>query len=260
MTTHYAVPSARTRVVRAARALLFAAIVCFLTVTSADAMDAVLEWNGMALAATVTAGQGAVPQVRSLAIVHTSMHDAVNAITCDYKTYLARVEAPAGASPEAAAIAAAHRAIDHTVPRSSRRTEHRARRDAGFCARSPSWTRGSVSAKRRPEQVLQARSTDGASTAQFPYTAPGAGNPGVWVAVGAAPPVLPGWGNVRPWVLRSGLQFRPDGPPVVQQLAVPARLLRGQSPRPVEWFRPNDRRDGRSQSSGTARPRRSGTA
>jgi hypothetical protein len=37
----------------------------------------------------------------------------------------------------------------------------------------------------------------------------------VWVAVGAAAPILPGWGRVTPWVLRSGSQFRPDGPPAL---------------------------------------------
>ena len=61
--------------------------------------------------------------------------------------------------------------------------------------------------------VLALRAGDGSAQAQFPYTAPGAGNPGVWVAVGAAPPVLPGWGNVTPWVLRNLGQFQPDAPP-----------------------------------------------
>jgi hypothetical protein len=51
--------------------------------------------------------------------------------------------------------------------------------------------------------------------ATFPYTAPGAGNPGVWVPVDARPAASPGWGNVVPWVLRSGSQFRPDGPPAL---------------------------------------------
>ena len=63
------------------------------------------------------------------------------------------------------------------------------------------------------EVILAFRSTDGSAQAQFPYTAPGAGNPGVWVSVGAAPPVLPGWRNVTPWVLRNLSPFQPDGPP-----------------------------------------------
>ncbi|MEO5898439.1 MAG: hypothetical protein ABIS06_22340 [Vicinamibacterales bacterium] len=61
--------------------------------------------------------------------------------------------------------------------------------------------------------VLAARATDGAAQAQFAYTAPGAGDPGVWVAIGTTPALLPGWGAVTPWVMKSGSQFRPDGPP-----------------------------------------------
>ena len=61
--------------------------------------------------------------------------------------------------------------------------------------------------------VLASRASDGAALAQFPYTAPGAGSPSVWVPIGAAPARRPGWGRVMPWVLHSGDEFRPDGPP-----------------------------------------------
>ena len=47
--------------------------------------DAVLEWNQIALAATTTAGQGPLPQSRSMTIVQVSVHDAVNAITGKHK-------------------------------------------------------------------------------------------------------------------------------------------------------------------------------
>ena len=39
--------------------------------------DAVVEWNQFALAATVTAGQGPVPTLRSMSIVQVAVHDAV---------------------------------------------------------------------------------------------------------------------------------------------------------------------------------------
>jgi hypothetical protein len=60
--------------------------------------------------------------------------------------------------------------------------------------------------------VLDARANDGAAQAQYPYDAPGVGNPGVWERLNNAPALLPGWGSVTPWVLRSGSQFRPDAP------------------------------------------------
>jgi hypothetical protein len=58
-----------------------AMLVC-LILTPVPASAAVMEWNQIALAATVTAGQGPVPQIRTMAIVHVSVHDAVNAIAC----------------------------------------------------------------------------------------------------------------------------------------------------------------------------------
>jgi hypothetical protein len=35
----------------------------------------------------------------------------------------------------------------------------------------------------------------------------------VWVAIGGAPALLPGWGTVAPWVIGKASRFRPDGPP-----------------------------------------------
>jgi hypothetical protein len=61
--------------------------------------------------------------------------------------------------------------------------------------------------------VVAARANDGASQAQFVYAAADGGKPGVWVAIGMTPALLPGWGKVAPWILRSSSQFRPDGPP-----------------------------------------------
>jgi PAP2 superfamily protein len=186
-----------------------------LTAMPAAASDAVMEWNQIALAASVTAAQGAVPQTRTMAIVHVSVHDAVNAITREYKTYLSPGRPHWHASPEAAAIAAAHAALVGLFPlqapalNSARAASLAAR---GLTEADPGIEVGECAAA----AILALRSTDGAAQAQLPYTAPGAGVPGVWVAVGTAPVVLPDWGNVTPWVLRSGSQFRPDAPPSLQ--------------------------------------------
>src|SRR6186997_2683240 len=70
--------------------------------------NAAMEWNQIALTATVTAGQGPLPQARSMTLVQVAVHDAVNSITRKHGTYGAYGPAPSGASPEAAAISAAH--------------------------------------------------------------------------------------------------------------------------------------------------------
>ena len=113
-----------------------------LTSVPARADDAVLEWNQIALAATVTAAQGPLPQIRTMAIVHVSVHDAVNAITCDYRTYLSIGCGPWG-SPEAAAIAAAHRALVGLFPAQAPALDaaRTASLDVARIDRSRSWNR-----------------------------------------------------------------------------------------------------------------------
>jgi hypothetical protein len=174
--------------------------------------DPVLEWNQIALGTTVAAAQGPLPQLRSMTIVHAAVHDAVNSITQKHGTYLTGGPGPAGASPIAAAIAAAHTALVALFPGQAEGLN--AARAASLALRGLKETdAGMAWGEHAAAAVLAARSDDGAADAQFPYTAPGAGNPGVWVAIGTAPALLPGWGRVTPWILRSGSQFRPDGPP-----------------------------------------------
>jgi hypothetical protein len=205
--------SPRARVGHARRAIATTTLLVGLLLTSvqAGADDAVSEWNQIALDATVTAGQGPVPQIRTMTMVQVSVHDAVNAITCDYRTYLSIRCGPWGTA-EAAAIGAAHRALVRLLPAQAPALS--ARRAASLAAHGLTDSdSGLTFGEAVAEVILAVRSTDGAAQTQFPYTAPGAGSPGVWVAVGPAPPVLPGWRTVSPWVLRNLSQFQPNGPP-----------------------------------------------
>lgn len=182
-----------------------------LTPIRANTDDPVMEWNQIALAATVAANQGPIPQIRTMAIVQVSVHDAVNAITCDYRTYLS-IRCGLWGGPEAAAIGAAHRALVGLFP--SQAPALSTARAASLAAHGLTQSDPGVAfGEAVADVILAVRSIDGSAQAQFPYTAPGAGSPGVWVPVGPGPPVLPGWKNVTPWVLRSLSQFEPDGPP-----------------------------------------------
>ena len=182
----------------------------------AVATDAVSEWNQNAVALTLLPASALAPvqQTRVMAIVQVSVHDAVNGITGEYATYLSPGPAPANASPEAAAIAAAHHALRNLF------ASHSASLDvlfgASLAARGlfeddPGVDYGRSAAA----AILALRANDNSAQAQFNYAAPGAGTPGVWVHVTAAPALLPGWGNVTPFVLRSGSQFRPEAPPAL---------------------------------------------
>ncbi len=180
----------------------------------AQPQDPVMEWNQEAARLTLLPASGLAPvqQTRTMAIVQVSVHDAVNGITRQYRTYLPSSPAPAGASPEAAAIASAHHALRNLF------ASNAASLDAMFLASlaanglsvdDPGVGYGRSAAA----AILAVRANDGAAAAQFNYRARRAGLPGVWVPLTSAPALLPGWGNVTPWVQTSGSQFRPEGPP-----------------------------------------------
>ena len=206
----------RSRIGRATLKLLavVALLGCSVASPAANGPDAVMEWNQIALAATVTAAQGPLPQIRTMAIVQVAVHDAVNAVSGDYETYLDIRRRSRRGSEEAAAIAAAHHALVGLFP-----TQAQALNDARTASLAAHGVHANDPGIRLGERVAAAlllrRSTDGAAQAQFPYTAPGAGNPGVWTPIGSAQALLPGWASVTPWVLDDATHFRPDAPPAL---------------------------------------------
>lgn len=179
----------------------------------ASAQNAAFEWNDIARQLVVVPSQSPVQQTRLMAIVQVAMHDAVAATTGEYERYLKGPASPGGISPEAAVIGAAHRALQGALG------------DSAFLASkfSESLTAHKVSAndpgvvfgESVADRIVQLRQNDGAATASYPFVPPDAGALGVWVPRGTQTALLPGWGNVTPFVLRSASQFRPDPPPAL---------------------------------------------
>jgi len=199
---------------------LTAAIAAILFIASNDIVgmppDVIDAWNAEAARLTVLPASALSPvqQTRAMAIVQVSVHDAVNGITGKYDTYLSPGDAPPGATPEAAAIAAAHYTLRTLFSSSQGNLD--AMFAASLAANSiPMSDPGIAYGRAAAEAILTARAGDGASVAQFTYSAPGAGLPGIWEPFTAAPALLAGWGSVTPWVLRSGSQFRPEAPPAL---------------------------------------------
>jgi hypothetical protein len=177
--------------------------------------EAVTVWNQEAVRLTLLPASllSPVQQNRVMAIVQAAVHDAVNGITGEYATYLSHDPAPQNASPEAAAIAAAYHALQSLfgAQTSLDTLYNTSLSDHGLAADDPGIAFGQSAAA----AILALRANDNSAQAQFDYTVPGAGEPGVWVRLNNAPALLPGWGNVTPFVLRSGSQFRPDPPPAL---------------------------------------------
>ena len=176
--------------------------------------DSVFVWNQHAVALTLLPANALSPvqQTRVMAIFHLAVHDAVNGITGEYETYLSPPSPPANASAEAAAIGAAHQALKTLFPGNDLSLDNHFANSMLLNGLSP-LDPGVEFGRAAATAILALRANDHSAQAQFEYNAPGAGDPGVWVRLNNAPALLPGWGQVTPFVLRSGSQFRPEPPP-----------------------------------------------
>ena len=178
--------------------------------------DPIFEWNEQAVALSIrpTSALSPVQQTRVMAIFHLAVHDAVNGLTGEYETYLSPPSPPENASPVAAAIAAAHHALKQLFPGNDMVLDERYANSLAahdLLPDNPGISFGHSAAA----AILAVRANDHSSEAQFAYDAPGAGAPGVWVRMNNAAALLPGWGNVTPFVMRTSSQFRPEAPPAL---------------------------------------------
>jgi len=179
--------------------------------------DAVQDWN--AIMWTTTATQNPFLQARFAAITHLAMFEAVNSITGDYQPYLGTVSAPAGASADAAAVAAAHRVLITYFPASAPALD--ASRQASLAAIPDGQAEedGVAVGEAAAASMIANRTNDGSAPPQFylPVTA----EPGEWLPTPGCPAaggVLLHWGNVKPFGLRSGDQFRSGPPPALTSM------------------------------------------
>jgi len=196
-----------------AAALVGAAITVFAPLRAAS-QNVVVDWNAIAITAASASGQIPLQQGRSIAISSVAVSDAVNAISKQFTRYESTLTPPAGASTTAAAVGAAYRALTQLMPTQTQflgTMLSQSLAKFGVNAGDPGFVFGEAVA----DEIVAMRTADGSALAQFPYTPPNAGAPGVWAQT---PPAFaaasaPGWGFVQPWVLESGAQFRPDEGP-----------------------------------------------
>ncbi len=182
-----------------------------LPIASSAQSDTVTEWNAIMQATVLVAPTNPNFQARWGAITQLAVFEAVNAIVGDYEPYLGVIDAPAWASPDAAAIAAAHRTLVTLRPGSAGTLD--AARAASLAAipDGPAKEAGILVGEEAAAAMLLLRSGDGWD-ANVPYT-PGT-NPGDWrpTPPAFAPALLPGWGQVTPFGLEEGSQFRLQPP------------------------------------------------
>jgi hypothetical protein len=190
----------------------------------APAQNAVTDWNNIAVKAALAGNKDeAVPpnspngMALYLAYVHLAIHDAVNAIEHRYKPYGSPLDAPTGASVEAAVAAAAYTTLQFHFPDQSATltTQYH-----GWLAAIPDSGKADGVAVGRAvaHQLLAMRASDGLG-AKVPYTYPTVPTPGVWMLTPPTPPAPPALAPITPWMgqmmpftMHSASQFSPEPP------------------------------------------------
>jgi hypothetical protein len=189
------------------------AVLGLITIPAPARADAVHDWNTIMLR-TISA-QSPFAQARFAAITQLAVFEAVNACSGNYEPYLGTVVAQPGASPEAAAIAAAHDVLANYFPGSvgvldTARTMSLAAIPEGS-AKSAGLRVGAAAAA----AMIALRANDG--SAPLEIFVPGSNDPGVWQPTppGFGPGILLNWRNVTPFGVESSAQFRADPPPAL---------------------------------------------
>jgi hypothetical protein len=175
--------------------------------------DVVTDWNVIALNATAIP-PNSILQSRALAMVHGAIYDAVRAIERKSGAYAIDVDAPAGTSVEAAVAAAAHDTLLRLAPAQRPMLDAALNVSLAKIADGQSKTDGTALGGQIAEKVVALRSTDGAD-AQVAFTPkPGAGLYQI-TPPQLLPAILPQWGAVTPFVLRSRTGLDLKGAPAI---------------------------------------------
>ncbi len=190
--------------------------------------NVVTTWNAnagkAALAACISPADDPLHESRMYAMMHVAIHDALNAIDRRSRPYAFRASAP-WSSPDAAVAAAARDvlvALIGEIPTpfpliclqngiKSVEADYAAALTA--IPDGAAKTLGILLGQASAAAILATRAGDGSDTPLLDFGYPQGTEPGEWRFTPDLPLAFaPGWGDVRPFVLRHVSQFRP-GPP-----------------------------------------------
>ena len=166
--------------------------------------DPVITWNRTLLSIVRTPGAQppTVHPTRSFALLHAAIEDAV-------------AGAPPSASRWAAATVAGHDVLSSLYPSMRPALDDQGQRERAEVPSATRRERGALAGAAAAAHELAQRANDGSSATPPSYVT--TGQPGDYrpTPPAFAAPVFTHWGAIRPWVLRSGDQFRPPPPPAL---------------------------------------------
>jgi hypothetical protein len=171
----------------------------------------VTDWDAVGTAAFAAAALTPAEGHTLFAYVGIAVYDAVMAIEGGYEPFSVDIDAPEGASAEAAVAAAAHRILLHYLPAQAGIVDPAYTASLATIDDGQAKTDGVATGEQVAAALIAERADDG-FRAPVTYTPPNPPVPGVWIPTGPTP-IGPYLGLMRPFSLDSADQFRPDGPP-----------------------------------------------
>src|SRR4051812_24027828 len=177
----------------------------------------VIDWNHVLLSIVNTPGAqpANVQPTRNFAILHAAIYDAVESIGRTHEPYLVSVRGPRDASETAAADAAAHTALVGLYPSQQSALDADYANELAQVADGPAKEKGIGIGEQVARELLAIRTNDGSNITPPPFVA--GTNPGDYrpTAPNFPTPVFTTWGQVTPFVVDRGDQFRPSPPPAL---------------------------------------------
>jgi hypothetical protein len=185
--------------------------------------DMVIQWNRIAVdvlrADTTKPGPGW--SSRALAMTSLAIFDSVNTIDRSYDEYLTQLNGynARNTSVDAAIASSAYRTLLNLYPAQQAFLDQKLSESLAQVPNGSAENRGVQLGRTVADELLDERQHDG-SDAIVPYTPNPA--PGHWQPDEVNPNQLawgPGWGEVKPFALRNGHQFRAPAPPALDSEA-----------------------------------------
>src|SRR5258706_5533308 len=182
--------------------------VALLSGTTLARADVITDWNQTAIDVMKAVNVAGNPWTRTLAMVHVSMFDSINAVQDRYTRFTPDIAPDPSASAEAAAAAAAREILMRQYP------GQKARIDAAFATTletvpdGPARAAGIALGEEVAGAVFADRQNDATNA---PDTYRPLTRPGAWVPT--TPPLFSQYATAKPWGMKAANQFRPAPPP-----------------------------------------------
>jgi len=174
--------------------------------------DVVIDWDNVLLNAVRVDKTPPPKASRAMAMVHVAIFDAVNGILGGFTPYHVTASTPAGASPEAAAAAAAHKVLVALYPAQRSTFDAALTTSLAAIPDGTAKTAGVSWGESVADEILALRAHDHAADT-VTYTAPTGASWWLPTPPAFAAALLPNWPTVTPWCMTNGSQFRQAAPP-----------------------------------------------